>query len=347
MKARRLALLLALQTAPAFVHAQHRRAQPTPPASAPPVTAPPVTAPAAQTVDPLEAEHQQGIELRRQRRDAEARDLFRALHERAHEARVLAWLAGAEAALGEWVAAEEHLSGALGNTADPWITQHRADLESDLAGFRLQVGRLEVLSNTPGAELWVAGVRSTLPMERPLTVRAGTVNVEVRAEGYLSETRSVVVAAGTGSLARETINLTPRPATPAAAVTPPNGSTPARAETEGGLPIVRIVGASLLGLGAVGLGLGIYGVVNYSSIRSEYEAAGCTAASPPVDCPNYNDGSGALTLGIVSLTAGTLLAAAGVTMLFIPLRGGRRAEARPLLLGAGPGELGLSLRGTF
>lgn len=350
MKYRRIALLLALQTAPALALAQRHRNPPQPPAVVPAVVAPPAVAqPVTPPADPLEAEHQQGIDLRRQRRDAEARDLFRALHERTHEVRVLAWLAGAEAALGEWVAAEIHLANALADAADPWVTQHRADLTSDLAGFRQHVGHLEVLSNTPGAELWVAGARTALPMAGPLTVPSGTVTVEVRAEGFLPETRTVSVTAGAGSLARETINLTPRPAVPADAnPTPTVGQTPVRSEgRDGGLPVVRIVGVSLMGLGAVGLGLGIYGMVHYSSQRSDYEAAGCAAASPPVDCPSYDDGSGAFTLGIVSVSAGALLVAGGLTLLFIPLSSGRRADANRLMLGAGPSPLGVSLHGTF
>ena len=56
---------------------------------------------------------------------------------------------------------------------------------------------------------------------------------------------------------------------------------------------------------------------------------------------------GALTLGAVSLSAGGLFVAGGLTMLLIPLRTTPRTTARALNLGRGPGDFGLSLQGTF
>lgn len=327
-----MALALIAQASVALAQPGRRRPQPPAP-----------VAPAAP-VDELEAEHLRGIELRRQHHDGEARDLFRALYERTHEARALAWLAGAEAALGEWVSAEAHLSAALENTTDPWIAQLRADLSTDLAGFRQRLGLLEVLSTTPGAEVLLAGVATPIPMQRPLTVRAGAVTVEVRAEGYLPEVRTIEVPGGMGSPTRETVNLTARPAP----VVDASGATraliqpPAPAEPSSISP-VRIVGATLLGLGAVGVGLGVYGVVHYGTLHDAYVETGCDVASPPVDCAGADDGSSTFTFGVASLAVGGAFVAGGLTMLLIPLRSTRRAVS----LGGGPGDVGLSLRGTF
>jgi hypothetical protein len=337
-----LALLsLCALTSTAEAQRSRRRppeAPPTPPPAAP---APP---PAA---DPLEAEHAQGVELRRQHRDVEARDLFRALYERSHAARALAWQAGAEGALGDWVNAEQHLATALEDTADPWVNQLRAELTADLAGFRQHVGRLEILSNTPGAEVWLAGERvATLPLQRPLTVRSGPVAVEVRATGYVMEVHTVNVQPGLDSLARETVNLTPLPPPSTVGsvnVVPPSGALPAAPEP-GGIHPLRIAGAIALGLGGVGVGVGTYGMINYSSLRTDYVNAGCDVASPPADCAGFDGGSGSLTLGVVGLVAGGALAVGGLVMLLVPVRSPRSSS---VAVGSGPGDVGISLHGTF
>lgn len=322
--------------------AQRSRQRNPPPAAVPP--------PAAQPPDELEAEHLRGVELRRQHRDAEARDLFRALYERSRAARALAWQAGAEGALGDWVNAERHLATALEDTADPWISQLRAELTADLAGFRQRVGRLEVLTSTPGAELWIAGERvAALPLERPLAVRAGAVAVEVRAEGFLTEVRTINVAPGADSLARETVNLTPRPTVQVNLVAgsgapAPAAPPPAPAESSGIHPL-RIAGAIALGLGGVGVGLGIYGLINYDSLRTEYVNAGCDVAKPLALCAGFNDGSGSFALGVAGLSVGGALAIGGLVMMLVPVRSARPAPA--VSLGPGPGNLGLSLHGSF
>jgi len=333
---------LALSTLAPPAAAQHdRRRRETPPATPPPA------APAAAP-DELEAEHARGVELRRQHRDAEARDLFRALHERSHASRALAWQAGAEAALGDWVNAERHLAAALDDANDPWVNQLRAELTADLAGFRQRVGRLEVLSSTPGAEVWVAGERAaSLPLERPLVVRAGAVAVEVRAAGHVTEVRTVQVPPGLDALARETVNLTPQPVAITATVTaniltPPPPPPPA---DSGPIHPLRIAGAIALGLGGVGVGLGIYGLVSYSSKHDDYVNAGCDVASPPADCAGFDGGASSLTLGIVGLSAGGALAIGGLVMMLVPVR--RGAPARTVTVAPGPGALGLSLRATF
>ncbi len=342
-------LALALSAQASRSNAQHRRpapqpAPPTQPAAQPAAVA--QTPEATQAAAALEAEHVRGVEMRRQHRDAEARDLFRELYERTHEPRVLAWLAGAEGALGDWVSAETHLSTALAATNDPWVSQLRDELVSDLAGFRQRLGLLEIISSTPGAQVVLSGVATPLPMERPMTVRAGDVTVEVRAEGYLPEVRTIQVAPGMRTPARETVNLTQRPPEPPPGTAPAVTHTTTVVAVQTGIPPLRIVGAVLAGVGAVGLGIGIYGMVHYSSQRDDYVQAGCDVANPPVDCAGF-DPSGSLTLGVASLSAGGLLVAGGLTLLLIPLNSSRSASASAVSLGAGPGELGLSLRGAF
>lgn len=316
----------------------------------------------AQTASPpraspeveVEAEHARGIELRRQQRDAEARDVFRGIYERTHEPRALARQAAAEGAMGEWVSAEEHLSAALDAAEDPWIAQNRAGLESDLAGFRAHVGLLTVVTSTPHAELWIGGARrTTLPQERPLHVPAGTLAIEVRAEGYLPEVRSVSVTGGLRTVARETVNLTAdvrRPVSPpvsppvtATVVTPP---TPAEGATVR-VPVLRIVGFSLLGAGAIGLGVGVAGFVLYSGDVSSFNgdpACGYAALTPSCRAV-YDSGMSAQTIGIAGMAVGGALIAGGVTALAISFLGASRAPA--VSVSARAEGLDLTLTGRF
>lgn len=87
---------------------------------------------AAAQADP-DAEQQRGMALRAEGRHAEAAAIFRAVYERTHDPRALARLALAEAAAGQWSDAAYHLRAALTYDADPWIVDHRADLDRDLA----------------------------------------------------------------------------------------------------------------------------------------------------------------------------------------------------------------------
>lgn len=291
----------------------------------------PVAPAATQPSPEVEAEHARGIELRRQQRDADARDVFRAIYERTREPRALARQAAAEAAMGEWVAAEEHLAAALAEAADPWITQNRAGLESDLAGFRGHVGLLDVASSTPGAEVWIGGARvAALPLERPLRVRAGTFAVEVRAQGYLAEVRPVTVPPGLHASARETVNLTPALARPVVLALPVAVPPRPRDEVEpAGWPTTRVVGLALLGAGLAGVGVGVYGVAHYASEVSVFNGdPACGVAALTAACrARYDAGVSARTIGVVGLAAGGAVAAGGLTMLLLSLRRAPRAPA--------------------
>lgn len=345
---RRLAVTTALGLAllaPRAAHAQpqHPRTQPAQPAQP--------ASPASPSPE-VEAEHAHGIELRRQQRDAEARDVFRGIYERTHEPRALARQAAAEGAMGEWVAAEEHLSAALDAAQDPWIVQNRAGLESDLAGFRAHVGLLMIVSSTPRAELWIGGARrASLPLEHPIHVPAGTLAVEVRAEGYLPEVRPVSVTGGLHAVARETVNLTAdvqRPVTPVVTpivtpvVTPPTPEgPPAR------VPALRIVGFSLLGAGAIGLGVGVAGMVMYSGDVSTFNSdPTCGYASLTPSCRAvYDSGMSARTIGIAGMAIGGALVAGAVTTLAISLLGASRGPT--VSVDARAGGLDVSLAGRF
>lgn len=164
-----------------------------------------------------EASIEEGLRLRQEGRDAEAVEVFRRVYERDLSARALAQLALAEQALGRWVDAEAHLADALTREGDPWIASHRAVLASALETIRGNLGRLSVDANVAGAAVTVDGrAVGTTPLA-PVSAAAGTVVVEVVADGYVRVQRSATVRAG--QLARVRVELV-REARPDEAATP-------------------------------------------------------------------------------------------------------------------------------
>jgi hypothetical protein len=154
---------------------------------------------------PFEAQYREGNGLRGQHDDAGALRVFESIWERSHEPRARAQIGLAEAALGRWLLAEDHLTEALTANTDPWIARNRSVIESTLGTVRQRLGSLEVLCPVPEGEVWVAGRRiATLPLSRPIRMVAGTVEFEVRSPGRLTAHRTTVVPAN--GLARETVD---------------------------------------------------------------------------------------------------------------------------------------------
>jgi hypothetical protein len=143
--------------------------------------------PAAAAGRPPEDEEliARGVELRTQRRDAEALEAFaRALAIRS-SARAVAQMALAHQALTHWKEAETGLTEALSSSADGWVVRNRMVLEESLAEVRAHLAWLEVESNAQDAELYVAGeLCCRLPQAQPLRIVAGDVLVEVRAPAF-------------------------------------------------------------------------------------------------------------------------------------------------------------------
>ncbi len=328
---------------------------------APAVAAQPRAASPVTAAD--EAEHARAIELRRLHRDTEARDVFRAIYERTQEPRALARQASAEASLGDWALAEEHLAAALERASDPWITQNRAGLQTDLDAFRQHLGLLDVSTATAHAELWIDGARvAALPLERPLRVRAGAVSFEVRAEGFTTVTRTATTTPGARILTREMVNLAPAPA-PATPAAPTVTATPAApAVIVAPAPVteqvveaprswftpLHIAGLSLAGLGVVGIGVGVAGLVIKSGHESTLDRDPCAsdAMLTMQPCIDASDGiDSASTLSLVGFVTGGALAIGGAVLMILP--DASRSRASRVSLTSGPGTLGLGLRGAF
>jgi hypothetical protein len=149
----------------------------------------------AQPVD--ESLHKEGVALRRQHRDAEALAVFERALALDGSARTRAQVALAEEALGLWVEAERDLSSALAEGQEPWFQQHSDDLKAALDAVRARLGSLDVTCNAGTGEIWINGRRETdWASSSGVRVVAGDVEVEARALGFVTQTRTIHVAAG-------------------------------------------------------------------------------------------------------------------------------------------------------
>jgi hypothetical protein len=149
----------------------------------------------AQPVD--ESLHKEGIALRRQHRDAEALAVFERALALDGSARTRAQVALAEEALGLWVEAERDLSSALAGGQEPWFQQHRDDLKVALDAIRARLGSLDLTCNAGSSQIWINGWQKTdWPSSSDARVVAGDVQIEARAPGFVTQTRTIHVAAG-------------------------------------------------------------------------------------------------------------------------------------------------------
>ncbi len=139
---------------------------------------------------------EQGLDLREQGDDEGALARFEAAYRLDPSPRTLAQIALAEMALTRWLSAEGHLRDALA-TQHEWIESNRVALNGAMAGIRDHIGRLQVESEPAGAELWIAGQRvGTLPLAAPLPQDPGSVEIEIRLDGHVTERRTVELVGG-------------------------------------------------------------------------------------------------------------------------------------------------------
>lgn len=237
--------------------------------------------------DDVEAQHNQGNRLRQQGRNADARDLFRALYERTHEPRAVIRQGLAEMALEEWLAADEHLRAGLAATEDAFVVENRARIDEQLRAVSAHVGSLVVECTPAGATVTVNGTaRGACPLVAPIRLAVGAATVRVEQPGSAPVEERTTIAPGTEPTTLR-VHLRAN-----AVVAPPHVDDDARASNRRRSLMLGLGGAAL-GLGAVGLGLGVAGFV-VTDDRGE-----------PLSEP----------LGIAGLVAGGALAVTGVILL--------------------------------
>lgn len=237
------------------------------------------TAPAGSE-DEANAAISHGVALRQAGNDDEALAEFRRADQIFPSARAKAQIALAEQALGQWVSAERDLRAALALTDDPWIQRNHDALNAALVQISSRLGSLEVRTNAPGAELFINEERAaSLPLTAPVRVPVGTVNLEVRANGYASQRRPVEVTPN-GRL-REVFTLvaarSDNDGSSTQSGSSSNGSSSGPSNNGNGnssttIPIGPIV---VMGAGAVSLGLaGAFGSLRLGAMGNcDYNAA--------------------------------------------------------------------------
>lgn len=135
---------------------------------------------------------QKGNDLRRRGDNYGAFEFFRQAHELAPTPKTEAQLGLAEQSTGRWADAEGHLTTALRDTQDPWVKKNREILKQSLEDAHVHVGRVEIVGDPEKATVLVNGKAvGVLPLAAPVAVNAGNVDVEVSADGYTTERRSI------------------------------------------------------------------------------------------------------------------------------------------------------------
>src|SRR6478609_9850715 len=120
-----------------------------------------------------------GLELRRERRDAEALALFQNAFATSASPMILAQIALAEQALGRWLPAEQDLNAALA-THDGWVDTNRSALERALAVIQSHLSWLAVTSNVESAQLWLDEHNLGAVRAAPWRVTAGAHELSLR-----------------------------------------------------------------------------------------------------------------------------------------------------------------------
>ncbi len=298
-----------------------------------------------------------GIELRQQGNNAEALAEFQRAHQLANTPRTLAQVALAEQALGRWVNAEMHLREALRSANDPWITRNRAALDGALGVIAQHVGQVMVRCDVDGAELWIGERRAgALPLTAPLRVDAGEVEVSARSGERRVSQRTRVSAGETALVTLEfgRQEATRGQETPVTVMTPPvvpheeNVSTSRPGSTQRALGWIALVG------GIAGLGVGATGTILREQAAQSYNDNNqCPGENAPPsvvqgpDCQGLlNDVDTYRALQLAGFVSGGVLSLTGIILLATAPSSQPRTTAH-LQCGMGPGEFGVTCRGSF
>jgi hypothetical protein len=300
--------------------------------------------------DVCDGQLHEGVDLRRQGRDAEALERFRQAWETCRRPRARVQIAWASQAVGRWVDAAANLREALATRDDPWLEARRAQLEDDLRTVEGHVGSLEVIGGAPGAEVRLDGTLvATLPTQGPFQWAVGEVRLEVRLPGDRTVTRSITITPGRVTREQVEVSVDRPVATVALSNDPPYPEarpTVLPGPRRGGLRHVLAVGAGV-GAGVLLAGAAVAYGYGYSLVDSHNGNAGCPgvgASEQPGPCETWLQTSYTMeTLSLVGLGAGVALGATAVVLLFTERRGGADPAPRAAIgCGGGPGTIGVA-----
>ena len=253
--------------------------------------------------------------------------------------------------VGRYVEATESFKRFLA-TAGNAPASARAEAERSLEQMRDKVAHLEVAANVAAAEVWIDGQsRGLTPLPRPVLVAVGAHQVLVQKAGAEPFQRRLEVLGGT--LARVDAELrfpapAPPPPPPAAAPEPAPApavvAVPAAPPPATGWGWSRRIGVSLMVVGPVAMGTGLYfgkKARDRAGEISRYCQSGC--AGPDIlasDQVRQRDGRTQWIL----LGAGAALTATGAALFFL---GGDTPAETGVGLSVGPGGAGARVAGRF
>jgi PEGA domain len=204
-----------------------------------------------------------------------------------------------------WLEANGELEEVLAESGDPWVAAHQAQLKESLAMVQKHIGSLRVRGTPEGAKIkFRSETVGLLPMRSPVQVVAGRGMVQVRMNGYESAEKVVEVAAGETadvemSLVPVAAPVVPLAAAPVNVVMPapiPPAPTPS-----------RWIPWTLVGVGLAAAGYGIVALVEDGKQTGAYYVTSGRIARDRYDSK---------TIGVVSTTAGGLLAVGGGLWLY-------------------------------
>jgi hypothetical protein len=158
--------------------------------------------------EPGDDDIERGVSLMSHADFAGALDAFREAYQKQPSARANAQMALAEQGLKRWADAELHLSSALFEEKDAWITDYRPMLEQALAQIRKHLGSLDVQGSPAGAVVEANGrIIGVLPFARPRRLAVGAIELTVRAPDH--QPWKGVVRIESGATAKVTAALAP------------------------------------------------------------------------------------------------------------------------------------------
>lgn len=283
-----------------------------------------------------------GVELRREGRDEDALARFADAYRLQPSPRTAAQLGLVQQALGRWSEADGLLREALAAPNDPWVRRNRAVLDGASSVAMQHIGELDLRCDAPGARLSVdGGAEQGLPLAAPLRVVAGELSLEVRAEGYETARRRLLLLPG--QRLREHVTLravepapapvavvaaSPPVALPVAPPVAPSPARPAPSPARRGAAIGLFVGA------AAALGVGLAAVVVREGLAADFNDH-CPADG--ARCEGVRSAAGDWTVGAaVSLPLAALMGAGAALLLALPA-GARSAQGdRRVSVGVAP-----------
>jgi hypothetical protein len=276
----------------------------------------------------------QAVELRRNGDDEGALALLLQAYGMGHLPRATGQLGLCEQALGRWPEADTYLTEALKAESDPWVKRNRRALEDAIVIVKGHLARVEMQGEPDGAEVWVNGVLvGKLPLTAPVRVGAGEIEIELRTPGSAPETKTIRLEAG--QYQRIVMRASKPPVAPAASAQPALVAVSTEPPRASGEPAATAVAAPASsngrralkwvawGLGAAGLGVGIYGTTQNSSLVASFDkvcgidpatgnARDIKTGMYTADCANRkSDYESKARLGVAGFVAGGALAAAG------------------------------------